>query len=765
MAGRRTSRNNSYSSGVNPSGFFRAEVVAENGEYISAKIPKLGLDNIYDRIPVVGEVPDVSDSVWVSFIEGQAGHMLAFSGASEGSSTVTISDTPPLDAEAGDLWFESDTTNFYIFYDDVWVEIGGASVGNIIDMSDDPPDTPAHGDLWFNPSQGILYIYDDDLDMWTPIVASARAAGSVGQVQYNLNGALAGASGFQYDYYSGGVSVEGQVAASSPDDVTGPGTGSLLVGYTGATSSHIAMDGNEIQAYASGAPASLHLNIEGSPKGKVSVGGDLSVAGSLMVGGDDISVDGHTHSYLPLSGGQLTGALDIQGGNAVLNLRNSASTSRPYMSFYYNGTRAGYIGYPSASSGGVTILHADGNTLQLSGAKVQVVPELQVDTRVRTNIVTNRTGQQLVLNAGESEGKPIGAQTGEFVYVNAEGGLRVTTPSVGNWGAGYADRITTITGTGITVNGKAVSVSGHTHSYSPTNHTHSYSPTNHTHSEYAPTHSHPYAATSHTHSYSPTTHTHSYLPLTGGTLTGSLKFKYGSTTVGDIKGSDTTWLRINQDTNKNIYTPRYIRADNGLYVDGTSYGVDGGGNIKANYLYTFQKGMYFNRSNSWTNQIGFYWNGSNAYISVDADAGLFYIGGASDSRVKDNVETMTDGLAYVRQLRPVRYNPIPVGADPILPPFGPGDDGDDGDDAAVYRAPKSWAREALEGTASVERFAGLIAQEVRDVVDADNIVEGEETDTSLMSITYQLLVPYLISALQTLDEQQQDILQRLDSTP
>jgi hypothetical protein len=764
MAGRRTSRNNSYSSGVNPSGFFRAEVVAENGEYISAKIPKLGLDNIYDRIPVVGEVPDVSDSVWVSFIEGQAGHMLAFSGASEGSSTVTISDTPPLDAEAGDLWFESDTTNFYIFYDDVWVEIGGASVGNIIDMSDDPPDTPAHGDLWFNPSQGILYIWDDDLDMWTPIVASARAAGTQGQVQYNLNGALAGATGLQYDYYSGDVSV----------------------------------------------------------------GGDLAVAGSLTVGDNDISVDGHTHSYLPLTGGTLTGSLSVQGGNAVLNLRNSTATSRPYMSFYYDGTRAGYIGYPSAASGGSTYLNADSNSLVLSGTEVQVTSALQVDgtlngltfagegvppsgdqivrsgsngytylgwlntvsgettgtptriytnsggsdsfvrymtpanfrakvtdgsyatsshthsylpltggtltsdlvvnTRVRTNTVTNRTGQQLVLNAGESEGKPIGAQTGELVYVNAEGGLRITTPSVSNWGSGYADRITTITGTGITVNGTAVSLSGHTHSYSPTN------------------------------------HAHSYLPLSGGTITGTLKFKYGSTTVGDIKGQDTTWLRINQETNKNIYTPRYIRADNGLYVDGTDYGVDGGGNIKANYLYTFKKGMYFNRG-SWTNEIGFYWNGSNAYISIDNDNGLFYIGGASDSRVKDNVETMTDGLDYVRQLRPVRYNPIPVGTSTVEPPFGPVEDGEDREGAADYLVSKSWVREASEGTVSTDLFAGLIAQEVRDTLDTDNIVEGEETDTSLLSVTYQLLVPYLISALQTLDERQQDILQRLDSKP
>ena len=80
----------------------------------------------------------------------------------------------------------------------------------------------------------------------------------------------------------------------------------------------------------------------------------------------------HTHSYLPLTGGSLTGPLNVQGGNAVLNLRNSTASARPYMAFYYNGTRAGYIGYPNAASGGATYLHADSNILELSGARVAV---------------------------------------------------------------------------------------------------------------------------------------------------------------------------------------------------------------------------------------------------------------------------------------------------------------------------------------------------------------------------------------------------------
>ena len=53
----------------------------------------------------------------------------------------------------------------------------------------------------------------------------------------------------------------------------------------------------------------------------------------------------------------------------------------------------------------------------------------------------------------------------------------------------------------------------------------------------------------------------------------------GTTRVGEIGALDNTWLRINQTTSNNIYTPRYIRADGGFFVDGTSKGINGSGNF------------------------------------------------------------------------------------------------------------------------------------------------------------------------------------------
>tara|TARA_R100000773_G_C4221088_1_gene119977 strand:- start:3454 stop:4956 length:1503 start_codon:yes stop_codon:yes gene_type:complete len=48
-----------------------------------------------------------------------------------------------------------------------------------------------------------------------------------------------------------------------------------------------------------------------------------------------------------------------------------------------------------------------------------------------------------------------------------------------------------------------------------------------------------------------------------------LQFYVGSTRIGEIGGEDTTWFRINQETAKNIYTPRIIRADGGFQAAST----------------------------------------------------------------------------------------------------------------------------------------------------------------------------------------------------
>ena len=47
-------------------------------------------------------------------------------------------------------------------------------------------------------------------------------------------------------------------------------------------------------------------------------------------------------------------------------------------------------------------------------------------------------------------------------------------------------------------------------------------------------------------------------------------FYNGTTRVGEIGVEDGSWLRLNQESNANIYTPRMIRADGGFQVSGST---------------------------------------------------------------------------------------------------------------------------------------------------------------------------------------------------
>ena len=66
-------------------------------------------------------------------------------------------------------------------------------------------------------------------------------------------------------------------------------------------------------------------------------------------------------------------------------------------------------------------------------------------------------------------------------------------------------------------------------------------------------------------------------------------------------------MRINQETNKNIYTPRYIRADNGFFIDGTSYGIAGDAEFRAKHGSASDPGITFGGDTD----TGIYRNGSN----------------------------------------------------------------------------------------------------------------------------------------------------------
>lgn len=82
-----------------------------------------------------------------------------------------MQDAAPASPISGDIWFETDTGITYIYYDDgssaQWIEIGvgggGGGGGASVTVSDTAPASPTEGDMWFESDTGKLLVYYDSV--------------------------------------------------------------------------------------------------------------------------------------------------------------------------------------------------------------------------------------------------------------------------------------------------------------------------------------------------------------------------------------------------------------------------------------------------------------------------------------------------------------------------------------------------------------------------------------------------------------------------
>ena len=92
------------------------------------------------------------------------------SGGGGGGANVSVSSNPPGSPSGGDLWWDSDVGELYIYYSDTdsnqWVETSGGS--ETVTISDNAPSSPNAGDLWWESDTGQLKIYynDGDSNQW-----------------------------------------------------------------------------------------------------------------------------------------------------------------------------------------------------------------------------------------------------------------------------------------------------------------------------------------------------------------------------------------------------------------------------------------------------------------------------------------------------------------------------------------------------------------------------------------------------------------------
>ncbi len=117
-------------------------------------------------------------------------------------------------------------------------------------------------------------------------------------------------------------------------------------------------------------------------------------------------------------------------------------------------------------------------------------------------------------------------------------------------------------------------------------------------------------------------------------MPGKYKRENGTTRVGEIGCHDGSWLRLNQVTGNNIYTPRYIRADNGFFVDGTSKGINGSGNFIGGTISGASDYSTLIRSNTDDNVTGHTEWQDNYQVRLGASADMKIYHSGSQSRIE-----------------------------------------------------------------------------------------------------------------------------------
>ena len=122
--------------------------------------------------------------------QGAAGAQGASGGGGGGGASVSVGSNPPGSPSNGDMWWDSDVGELYIYYADTdsnqWVETSGGS--ETVTVSDNAPSSPNHGDLWWESDTGQLKIYYNDGDSAQWVDANAGVLSSLTVWQSNSTG-------------------------------------------------------------------------------------------------------------------------------------------------------------------------------------------------------------------------------------------------------------------------------------------------------------------------------------------------------------------------------------------------------------------------------------------------------------------------------------------------------------------------------------------------------------------------------------------------
>ena len=143
-----------------------------------------------------------------------------------GGASVTVSDNAPSSPTHGDMWWESDTGDLKIYYDEsetgagsgaFWVSANGAD--SMVGISTSAPTNPQTGDLWWDSDVAALYMYYNDGNSSQWVSAASGATGAQGAAGAAGAQGVAGAAGAQGAQGTAGTAGGGATGVDYDDNV------------------------------------------------------------------------------------------------------------------------------------------------------------------------------------------------------------------------------------------------------------------------------------------------------------------------------------------------------------------------------------------------------------------------------------------------------------------------------------------------------------------------------------------------------------------
>lgn len=130
-----------------------------------------------------------------------------------GGGSITVAETAPTSPAPGngDLWFNSTDGRTFVYYEDAnsnqWVEIGqvlGGGGGASVTVDATAPASPSNGDLWWDTDDGEMYLYYDDgsSQQWVSAAGPSVAVQSTAPTGYEGQLWLDDTDGSMYVYYT-----------------------------------------------------------------------------------------------------------------------------------------------------------------------------------------------------------------------------------------------------------------------------------------------------------------------------------------------------------------------------------------------------------------------------------------------------------------------------------------------------------------------------------------------------------------------------------